>query len=294
MAVNFNKLKQEVFEEHNKIRANPKSFIPILKTVLGYFKKDVIYKPGQIPLQTNEGQKVYQETINFLEKQKPLAALVLNENLSRAAQDHANDIGPKGLCDHDGTLGMTLSDRIEKYLKWDKTIAENLDFGGKTGEDIIVSLIVDDGNPDRGHRKNIFNPDLKIIGIGIAKHKEFEVCTNLDYVGAIKSENQKGKAQELGGIEAKKGADKKAAKKTDKNSKKEDDEENPNLVLGDMLFGGKSDLLRDDEDKPENAMDVNVKTIVKKANGRTLITIRKTYTLSDDSKYVVEIEERIE
>ena len=69
MSVDFNKLKQDIFNEHNKIRTNPKSYIPILRTIIGYFKKDEIHKPGQIAVQTSEGSKLYLETITFLEKQ---------------------------------------------------------------------------------------------------------------------------------------------------------------------------------------------------------------------------------
>ncbi len=291
MSVNFNKLKKEILEEHNRVRADPKSYVPILKKILTYFKGDVIYKPGQVGIQTEEGQKVYNECIKFLEKQKPLGALTMNDNLSLAAQDHANDIGPKGMTDHDGSNGSTVTDRIEKYMEWDQTVAENLDFGGKTGEEVVVSLIVDDGNPDRGHRKTIFNKDLRFIGIGISKHSEYEICTCLDYVGAFKNEKKGTKSpQDLGSIEP---PNRKL--NVDPNKPKE-----PEKVIkgdgpaGDFLFGPKKDLLVDDEDKPKGAVDARKKTTIKKYGNRTLTTIVKTYTMPDGSEEVVEIEERFE
>ena len=293
MAVNFNKLKQEILAEHNKVRANPQSYIPILKTILGYFKKDVIYKPGQVSIQTEEGQKVYQDCIKFLEKQKPIGTLVLNDNLSKAAQDHCNDIGPKGLTDHDGSDGNTVTDRIEKYLQWDQTVAENLDFGGKTGEDVLVSLIVDDGNPDRGHRKTIFNNDLKILGIGIAKHIDHEVCTCLDYVGVIKSEKSKERRDVyLGGIDA----------KQDEANPEDNKKETPQAIKdvkidlppADFLFGPKRDLLKDDPDKPDGATNVKVQTIIKKVDGESFVKIIKTYTLGNGKTKVVTLEQQSE
>lgn len=303
MAVNFNKLKQEILEEHNKVRSNPASYIPKIEKILTYFKGDVIYKPGEIGVQTDEGKAVYKEAIEFLKKQKAIGTLVLNENLSRAAQDHCNDIGPKGLTDHDGSNGSTVTDRIEKYLEWDKTVAENLDFGGKTGEDVLISLIVDDGNPGRGHRKTIFNKDLFIIGIGIGKHSEYEICTTLDYVGAIKNEKTKGKSQDLGGLEAPKQAaapqKPNVSIKTEKVDPKKknqsnQDQVNSNAPVGDFLFGPKADPLIGDEDKPDDAVDVSIKTVIKKVGDRKLVKITKTYTLKDGSEEIVEIEERHE
>ncbi len=292
MSVNFNKLKQEILDEHNRVRKDPKSYVPILKKILTYFKGDVIYKPGtQVGIQTEEGQKVYQETIRFLEKQKPINLVTLNENLSRAAQDHVLDIGPKGLTDHDGSDGNSVTDRIERYLDWDVTVAENLDFGGKTGEEVLVSLMVDDGNPDRGHRKTIFNNDLKIIGIGIGKHSEYEICTCLDYLGAISREKQKSRAQDLGGLDDRKGG-KRGAPETQapKKESKAIQEVKVDLSPADFLYAPKKDLLKDDEDKPDNAIEVKVKTIIKKIRGETIIKVIKTYTLKDGSYEILEIE----
>ena len=51
--------------------------------------------------------------------------------------------------------------------------------------DIIISLIVDDGVASRGHRQNIFNPAVKIIGIGVANHTIYDKCTVLNYTGGI-------------------------------------------------------------------------------------------------------------
>ena len=63
-----------------------------------------------------------------------------------------------------------MSSRIEKYCDWDGKIAENIDFGCDTGRSIVLSLCIDDGVSSRGHRKNIFSPDLKKIGIFCGPH----------------------------------------------------------------------------------------------------------------------------
>ena len=44
-----------------------------------------------------EGPGAYIEAIEFLQAQKPVAALKWAPELARAALDHVRDIGPKGL-----------------------------------------------------------------------------------------------------------------------------------------------------------------------------------------------------
>jgi uncharacterized protein YkwD len=183
-----NNLKQDIVTQHNLIRLNPKSYIPLLETQLKYFKGKILTKPGeQVSVETQEGASAVKECIEVLKKQKACGELTFDSSLSNAAQDHADDIGPNGSCDHYGSDGSDTDGRISKYLEWDVTISENLDFGATTAEDVIISLIVDDGVSDRGHRANIFNTKVKFIGVGLADHAEYSVCTVLDYCGGIKS-----------------------------------------------------------------------------------------------------------
>ena len=47
----------------------------------------------------------------------------------KAAKDHVNDIGPKGLVSSMGSNGSLPTDRIAKYGKIDETWAESNIFG---------------------------------------------------------------------------------------------------------------------------------------------------------------------
>jgi len=58
--------------------------------------------------------------------------------LSKAAIDHAEDIGPKGICGHTGSNGSSMTDRMNKYGKWDITCGENISFGAKSGTEVIA------------------------------------------------------------------------------------------------------------------------------------------------------------
>ena len=50
---------------------------------------------------------------------------------------------------------------------------------------------------DRGHRENLFNTKIKYFGVGVAEHKEYDVCTVIDYVGDIVSYVDKSKNKML-------------------------------------------------------------------------------------------------
>ncbi|EAR94566.1 SCP-like extracellular protein (macronuclear) [Tetrahymena thermophila SB210] len=181
LPVNHDLLAREVFQEQNRVRQNPTSYIPYLEEHLKLFQGMVLKKPGEIPLRTHEGPGAVQDCINFLRVQKPLHALEWDDNMTRACRDHANDIGPKNLCGHTGSDGSSMSSRLERYGDWNGKIGENCDFGNSSARDVIISLIVDDGVSNRGHRNNLFSPDFRKVGIACANHVDYKTCVVIDY-----------------------------------------------------------------------------------------------------------------
>ena len=149
---------------------------------------------------TQEGPASYKEAIEFLKKQKPLGKMSLSKGMCRAAQDHADDTGPAGVTGHSGTDGSSMSDRISRYGKWQSGCGENVSYGCDTGISVICQLIIDDGVPSRGHRKNIFKESFKVTGIGCSTHATYKHMCCLDYAngydemtGDIKAQAKKHK-----------------------------------------------------------------------------------------------------
>lgn len=99
------------------------------------------------------------EAIAYLKTLSTLQTFKLSKGLTLAARDHCYDIGPSGGASHLGTDGSSMADRIEKYGIWHRAISENISFNEITGRNIVLQLIIDDGNETRSHRKNIFNPE---------------------------------------------------------------------------------------------------------------------------------------
>jgi uncharacterized protein YkwD len=305
---------KQVIEEHNLIRTNPQSYIPFLEKEMSYFQGTTLYKPGEIPLCTNEGKRAYQDCINFLKKQKPLPSLEHNTKLSKAAQDHASDIGSNGIFSHTGSDGSESSERIERYLQWDISCAENISFGCKTGRDIVMQLILDDGQLERGHRRNIFSNNSTMIGVGFAKHSEQEFCCVIDYIGGVagKSNGNTGfKGFDNGWDDSKNRGKSVFVNDNSKLDKKQVNVVNPRMSefsnfsnqmlyregfdnfggFGKSNFGNFVDDQNDDPDRPEDAVSCSVKTSTKTVNGKTKRKSVKTYRLSTGGEYVVEIDE---
>ena len=151
-------LTKEIFNLHNELRSNPTSFISKLRESLKYFLDKIYHKPGEDPIQTYEGSSAIEEAIEFLKSQKQVGKLIFDENITKACKDHAHDIGVKGLTSHEGSDGKNISERIEKYCEWDGACAENLDFGFRNAENIILNLLIDDGVKERNQRYNLFHP----------------------------------------------------------------------------------------------------------------------------------------
>ena len=107
----------------------------------------------------NKGADAVYEAIAYLRIAGALEELTMSRGLRQAARDHAYDIGPKNEVSHIGTDHSTMCDRIERYGVWNNAVAENISLSEITGKDIILQFIIDDGNPKRSHRKNIFSQE---------------------------------------------------------------------------------------------------------------------------------------
>jgi hypothetical protein len=124
-----------------------------------------------------EGDNVFKEAIQFLKSLAPLKPLQWDPNLTRSAQEHVDDIGPKGLLLYQSSDGTEPEDRISKYGNYVESLGENIDFGPNDAMGVIISLTLDDGEEERPHRENLFKPDYQKVGIACGPHKtEFQMC----------------------------------------------------------------------------------------------------------------------
>lgn len=168
------KINKQVLAELNLLREDPKKYSLKLQRSLKYYKGKVYHKPGKAPVDTREGTVNVEACITYLSSTRPLPPLKWSDSLYLAAQAHADDIGTKGLMGHNSSDGTEAAVRIGKYSNWSGSLGENIDYGNWTEEDIVMSLIVDDGVLARGQRLNIMNRDHRYAGVAVGYHLDYE------------------------------------------------------------------------------------------------------------------------
>lgn len=112
-------------------------------------------------LQTNLMRKMGAECGN--QAFAPTEALLLDPQLSIAAQAHANDMSKNNFFDHTGSDDSSFVQRIGRTKFQGQAIGENIAAGQKDAKDVVKSWI---NSP--GHCKNLMNPNAKKIGVGYA------------------------------------------------------------------------------------------------------------------------------
>jgi uncharacterized protein YkwD len=155
-------LDKQVFDELNLARTQPAQYANIIAQY--------------------SNSAAAQEAVAELRNTRPLSALSFSSCLARAAQDHVKDTGSKGIIGHNGSDGSNPGSRIARYSQSGNSgYAENVSYGMNTGKDVMLQLIIDDGVPSRGHRRNIFNSSSKSVGISCGAHAQYRVMCVQDF-----------------------------------------------------------------------------------------------------------------
>jgi len=171
-----------VVTEVSRIRLHPREYAKWLRTQLKYFEGTLWRLPDHVPIRTNEGASALQELIDFLESTPVVGPLRWNEGLSHAARQLVLEQGPTGQTGHKGPAGSTVRDRVLKFGLHQSLLGEVINYGDEKPRWTVMQLLIDDGVPNRGHRKNLFNPDFHVAGAAIGPHSEYGSMTVVDLV----------------------------------------------------------------------------------------------------------------
>lgn len=187
---NWSNIEKDLVLATNMARTNPALFSKeYLEPLLNSFDGNTLIRKNGERIRTEEGKKAVQEAIDFLTKQKSLGILSISNGIRKGSMDHVKDIGLKGLTQHDGTDNSSPWDRMDRYGTATGLSSENISFGTNDGINVVLDLIVDDSVPSRGHRENIFTPELKFIGVACGEHKTYGVMCIQDFASGYTEKN---------------------------------------------------------------------------------------------------------
>lgn len=257
-------LKYQVLSLLNQLRSQPSSFIPILQSEIKYFSNLVYKRKKELPIKTIEGDKAYLEAIDYLKTVNAVNELEYNDILEQCASDLLSNVSNDTQISHIDNNGLNVSDRVDKYLEWENRCSENIEIGSLNAQDIIVNLLVDDGNKNRNRRNNLFYDDLKYFGFACVPHYKYQQINVIVTTGNLR--------------------DKGTLYFDYSNYKYTEPENIYKKVVNDFQY--------DDPDAPDDTVSFKIKKEFKeKDNRKKVIVVKKYYQLKNGDEHIIETEE---
>ena len=166
---------RQLVEEINAVRTNPAAYASKVQEYIPHFQDKILKLPDQrVAIKTQEGAAAYEECVNFLKSAEPTAAHVPSRGLTRIANDFLSgvqSVDPSQI----GTIDM--NSIIDKYGAFQGNFSRAMEFGGNTPEQVVINLLVSDGDKTRSQRDALLNPILKRIGVSQGKHDIYRIVT---------------------------------------------------------------------------------------------------------------------
>ena len=166
---------EQLVNEINEFRTNPKEYSKKVEKYIGYFKGKTLMIPGtNTGMKTQEGAEAFKEAVDFISKLEPIEPLEPSKGCSRICKDFLEEVQK---VDPNEIDKINYDGIIEKYGAFQGNVNRELDFGNETPEQIVMSIITSDGDPTRSHRDNLLSTNLKKIGIANGTHNIYRFCT---------------------------------------------------------------------------------------------------------------------
>lgn len=168
-------LEQQVLDEINQARREPKKYVQYLEEYKKTFKGIAVPLPNSMWLETREGVVPVDEAIGDLTKLSPLGAYSFSSGLNKVVGLHLVDLKGNPALSHRGKDGSDLATRLARGGTVGGNYAENVVRSAYNARDVVVMMLVDDGFQSRSHRRNILSPNFKVVGIACDKSTTGEV-----------------------------------------------------------------------------------------------------------------------
>ena len=166
-----------VLDELNLARTRPQEYAAIVEARMRTI-------PGA-------DERCVEEAVAFLRRQRPLEPLQCIPGLAMSARQQVTDQGVTGEIGHRGTDGGSFLSRLAKWGQWTGRAGENISYGYPDSRTIVVTLIVDQGVPNRAHRRNIFCRDFKVAGAACGPHARYGTMCVIDFADGFAEKGEK-------------------------------------------------------------------------------------------------------
>lgn len=151
-------------------------YINIARCYPKYFL-DSILIPYMDSAKTNKKSMYYKTLLADLNKANSLKPLTFNKELYSIAKKHARNMGWTGKTGHSSSRGKTFAERTADI----SGCGEDCSYGFRKPLDIIFQLMLDEGVPSLGHRKNILDPTYKTVATSIYRHRKYKWNCVIDF-----------------------------------------------------------------------------------------------------------------
>ncbi len=166
---------RDLLNEINLLRRNPKGYAEKVLKYKSYFDGNILRIPGyKGGIQTEEGPSAYAEAANFLLSSEPVVEMTPSKGLTGIANDLLSSVQN---CEPDEIDNIDMNEIIEKYGSFSGNFSRSMEFGGENAEQVIMNLIVNDGDKSRSQRDSLLDGNLKVVGLASGKHEYFGNCS---------------------------------------------------------------------------------------------------------------------
>ena len=164
----------QLVDEINKVRTNPSSYASKIEEFASYFQGKILKLPNSnVGIKTQEGADAYVECANFLRTAKSSDAQIPSKGLTKIA----NELLQVAQKDVSKIGSLDMNAIIDKYGSFTGSFNRVMECGGSTPEQVVMNLLVSDGDKSRNQRDALLNNSLKRIGVASGKHDIYRTAT---------------------------------------------------------------------------------------------------------------------
>jgi uncharacterized protein YkwD len=179
-------IEQAVLNEMNAARRNPQKYIGYLEEYRKLFKGNTIHYPNRVTMDTIEGAAAVDDAIAYMKTLSRLDSYGFSAGLAKPAGHQLKDLMENNKLGHFGKDGSRLPQRISAFGIATMGYAENITYFVDLPREIVLTMIIDDGVASRGHRKNLFSSNFRVVGIAFGRGRENEgLCVTI-FAGAFR------------------------------------------------------------------------------------------------------------